>query len=276
MITVKQVKDKWGGIFVKGDVVENTGNRERITIRQHGEKYVNVNDYYDSYQVVSFTDRKHISNEMPCDGGLPIFIVNSCDEVVKGLAKEFEWNPNTYYPVKSWKPDLESLEKLANEKEEKPMTPSRSKAETAISTLDQLGYTFKGGELWEPPVVEKQYTYELVTDLDTNGIAKAMIDGEVFYTRDGSNSFKWNGERFVTSGDSRISVNGDFYRKVEKEIDWREEVCNYVNSLPQTYEPKLTLRVMNKSLLDFKSNTLSEKEFLEMCRVALRATGELE
>ena len=150
---------------------------------------------------------------MPCGGDLPVVVHIHGLGHGEGYIYKFNWaiEGGSFY-IKSWKPDLEELKKLSNKKEEKPMTPSRSKAETAISTLDQLGYTFKGGELWEPPVVAKQYTYELVTDLTTNEIAKAMIDGEVFYGENHKFEYKWLGNKFNIN-----LIDDEFYRRKEIE-----------------------------------------------------------
>lgn len=65
-------------------------------------------------------------------------------------------------------------------------------------------------------------TYELVTDLDLKGIARAMIDGEVFYNHNGGIEYKFESKNgyynFYSCGASAnvCTVSGDYYRKVEK------------------------------------------------------------
>lgn len=237
MITVEQAKEL-GVVFVGGDVSNGTTFNKDIAHSVNSTKLINL------CQVTSFAGRKHTGGEMPCGGDLPVVVKLHLGSTQTGRnASCFNWLiEGVAGDITSWKPDLEALEKLVNEKKGKTMP-------------------------------QKQYTYELVTDLDTNGIAKAMIDGEVFYGKDGCYIYKWNGDGFVNNRGNHILLNYKFYRKVEKQIDWRKEVCNYVNSLPDTHGTKLTL--VNNNVLKFKANILSEKEFLEMCRVALRATGEL-
>lgn len=61
----------------------------------------------------------------------------------------------------------------------------------------------------------------------------------------------------------------NIYIKVEKEIDWREELNEWQH----------TAKIGIYSPLDFEVSSLIETDpdkFLELCRVALRATGELE
>lgn len=76
-----------------------------------------------------------------------------------------------------------------------------------------------------PPKPKKtKVSYELVTDLDTNGIAKAMIDGETFYNNDGSESYKWGGGLFINQSYKEIIVKGKFYRRIENSLEWWEDL----------------------------------------------------
>lgn len=58
------------------------------------------------------------------------------------------------------------------------------------------------------------------------------------------------------------------YREVEKEIDWRDEVSDFLtnNNIPYRCNGHQYI----KTISDY-----TDEQFLEMCRVALRATGEL-
>ena len=73
-----------------------------------------------------------------------------------------------------------------------------------------------------------KYKYELVTDLTIIEIAKAMIDGEVFYSQLGENKYYWIGGEFRSEnvrGSSDIMKNWltyCFYRKVE--CDWTDNL----------------------------------------------------
>ena len=60
------------------------------------------------------------------------------------------------------------------------------------------------------------------------------------------------------------------YRKVEKEIDWREEVSNFVDD-KYSY-----ITIYENGAVDALLAASSNINFLELCRVALRANGEIE
>ena len=65
--------------------------------------------------------------------------------------------------------------------------------------------------------------------------------------------------------------DGDaLYRKVEKEIDWREEVSNFVDD-KYSY-----ITIYENGAADALLAASSNINFLELCRVALRANGELD
>lgn len=69
---------------------------------------------------------------------------------------------------------------------------------------------------------------------------------------------------------------GNVFRKVGKEIDWRDEVKSYLES---TCSESLRLDgdsfTISHPELDFIYEP-GDDEFLELCRVALRANGELD
>ena len=66
-------------------------------------------------------------------------------------------------------------------------------------------------------------TYEKV-EMSTNEIAKAMIDGEVFYSADGDYYYEWNGKSFTDSDGDCFYVFGHFYRRVETEVKWYDDI----------------------------------------------------
>lgn len=69
---------------------------------------------------------------------------------------------------------------------------------------------------------------------------------------------------------SQALNNGCCYRKVEKEIDWREDVSNFVDD-KYSY-----ITIHENGEVDALLASPSNINFLELCRVALRANGELD
>ena len=70
-------------------------------------------------------------------------------------------------------------------------------------------------------------TYEKV-EMSLNDIAKAMIDGAVFYNETGTISFRWVIKSFCNSMGSTICIEGDFYRKAETQDPWYENITKGV------------------------------------------------
>lgn len=66
---------------------------------------------------------------------------------------------------------------------------------------------------------------------------------------------------------------GCCYRLVEKEIDWQDEVVRFMEG-----EPKIGKQMKPELLreLNIEWDHMTDGDFLEMCRVALRANGEIE
>lgn len=148
---------------------------------------INELSNWDGLTVTSFTTRKHTGDEIPCDKNLPVSVELKDGDKICSLAGKFEWiNEDTSFPIVAWKPDLEELEKLATKKEEKLMA-------------------------------QKQYTYELVRNLTPNEIAKAMIDGEVFYSFNGKDKYHWENGMFVNKDGDYVSTRRSLYRKKEIE-----------------------------------------------------------
>lgn len=302
MITVKQAKEM-GVVFVEGDKC-----REINLSKCYADGwYLHTDDKIENFnncQIISFTERPHNGGEIPCCGDLPVVVEVIDGDHLRGLAHEYTWdNDGTIWPIVKWKPDLKAMGAILKDKEDikigmtnsdnslftrgtgelkDPMDSLDKASKAAIKTLQNLGCEYNGAEFWKPPVAtnisevtkaKTAITYELVTDLTTNEIAKAMIDGEVFYDGDGHEIYKWSGYCFEDNCGRAITIGGNFYRKVEKQINWREEVAAYVNS-------KFTGNALgvsdNGKIITIKHSAMRDQSFLEMCRVALRATGELE
>ena len=80
---------------------------------------------------------------------------------------------------------------------------------------------------------EKTYRYEKVTD-SIEKIAKAMIDGEVFYSQGGSDRFYWRLNGFGKNNLALTGLNGfDFYRRIE--VTERELEIEAAKDLYDTY-----------------------------------------
>ena len=80
-------------------------------------------------------------------------------------------------------------------------------------------------------------SYELVTDLTINEIAKAMIDGEVFYNYDGRYEYYWDGRIFTTSIGGYLSITGDIYRHIETPCEWWEDLDSLKYPIPLKHTP---------------------------------------
>lgn len=76
-------------------------------------------------------------------------------------------------------------------------------------TLDDLKTT-------KDATAKEKYAYELVEDMTLNEIAKAMIDGEVFYNYDGDSEYSWDGGKFISTYNSDVLATGEYYRRVSK------------------------------------------------------------
>jgi hypothetical protein len=64
------------------------------------------------------------------------------------------------------------------------------------------------------------------------------------------------------------------YRRIEKPVDWRDEVKNYLDSVCDENDDDFSGMTVSSTDWEFLFNP-DDDEFLEMCRVALRANGEL-
>lgn len=142
-----------------------------------------------------------------------------------------------------------------------------SKEESAIKTLEVLGYVYHGAELWEPPVKKPRTRteYEKVTG-SIFDLRNEFERGELYYN--------FGNEEWITYRDeASLAIGfkeGNIHRKVEKEIDWREEVRSFLKK--PSVDGKFSI---DKHCITIDC-TFSESEFLELCRVALRANGEIE
>ena len=100
---------------------------------------------------------------------------------------------------------------------------------TGADTSDRPQYTAGKTELTLKDFKPKQFKTEYVkADMSSAEIAKAMIDGEIFYSANGKYSYSWNGIRFVNHLGTDIGIVGKFWRKVETEIQWYENITKPV------------------------------------------------
>ena len=100
---------------------------------------------------------------------------------------------------------------------------------TNTDTCSDPQHTAGKTELTLKDFKPKQFKTEYVkVDMPSAEIAKAMIDGEIFYNKDGKRSYSWDGVRFVNHMRNTIEIVGAFYRKVETEIQWYENITKPV------------------------------------------------
>ena len=82
--------------------------------------------------------------------------------------------------------------------------------------------------------------YELVTDLTINEIAKAMIDGEVFYNN--CASYYWSGSRLEMEHEGEtydfiFHLGIKFYRRIETPCEWWEDLDSLKYPIPLKHTP---------------------------------------
>lgn len=113
--------------------------------------------------------------------------------------------------------------------------------------------------------------YEKVAE-SPRELFQAMLNGEEFYLFK-EELLNFDGNQFwrhTEDGKSRITFiedENEIYRKVEKEIDWRDEVNKAF--------PAIDFRDLD-SHNSHDLGCWQPESFLELCRVALRANGELD
>ena len=147
---------------------------------------------------------------------------------------------------------------------------------------DMLGQTMSEGEKIDDYECKKLTLSDLKprTRTEYEKVTESIFDlrdefgrGELYFDRD-----RCTGGIYVSSDQyQKIRDMNDFsqaalnniYRKVEKEIDWRDDICEWQH----------TKKIGIYTPLDFTVAHLISAhpdKFLELCRVALRANGEIE
>lgn len=100
----------------------------------------------------------------------------------------------------------------------------------------------------------------------------ALFDAGMLYTSE-------SGEQQIKTESELVSAlfADSVYKRIEKPVDWRKEVESYLESACQNETDEFDeFDGMIVSSTDWMcSYNPTDDEFLEMCRVALRATGEL-
>ena len=121
-----------------------------------------------------------------------------------------------------------------------------------------------------------KYKYTLV-DKSPEEIYRAMLDGEVFYEHDGEVEVYFDEDSFLsrdTNNGARKFIKGitnDNQICTREEVKWQDEVVYFLNHHTQGEG------FLDASLPDGKGKefTLSDEDFLEAARIALKAVGEL-
>ena len=139
---------------------------------------------------------------------------------------------------------------------------------TNTDTCSDPQHTAGKTELTLKDFKPKQFKTEYVkVDMPSAEIAKAMIDGEIFYNKDGKRSYSWDGVRFVNHMRNTIEIVGAFYRKVETEIQWYENITKPVPCWVSDTDPnakKIVFLVKERiadSDLPFTANTGSSWKY---------------
>lgn len=138
----------------------------------------------------------------------------------------------------------------------------RKRAELAADNINNLYNQL-------PSKPRTKEVYEKVTESIFN-LKEDFKNGKLFTKKFNQ---EWHQIKSEVQLGGLLSMNDDptkngIYRKVEKEIDWRDEVSDFVINNNIIYSCN-----GNKHIIALAEYT--DEQFLEMCRVALRATGEL-
>ncbi|AUR87532.1 hypothetical protein NVP1101O_121 [Vibrio phage 1.101.O._10N.261.45.C6] len=123
-----------------------------------------------------------------------------------------------------------------------PAKPNRTKESTAVETLERMGYEWKGGELWKPPVgIAPDYIKPKRTNVEYVKVefefawqaVKAFEDGEEFYTH-----FQSSGYVLVDKASGVIPhmEAGKLYSRIETEISARDLIENEIKTLGDKYK----------------------------------------
>lgn len=166
MITVKQCKEL-GIELIEGDKV----NGRTISKAQADATNFELSNIVAlDYRVDEFAWREN-TGEQPYSDNVTVEI--------ETISKQYDGKAYTsgvcdwrisdgFTDIKRYRPHLPSLEKMMNEKQEKKIEfdnidtrvqpdqlgPKRTEQSTAVETLRRMGYEWKGGALWKPPLGE--------------------------------------------------------------------------------------------------------------------------
>lgn len=124
-----------------------------------------------------------------------------------------------------------------------------------------------GEKLTQAPKMKVEYVpiEESIFDLE------ALFDGGMLYTSE-------SGEHQIKTESELVNAlfANSVYKRIEKPVDWVLEVESYLKSVCQNEAEDDEFDGMIVSSTDWMySYNPTDDEFLEMCRVVLRATGEL-
>ena len=130
-----------------------------------------------------------------------------------------------------------------------------------LDLMENTSVTVIGDLMKLTPLLRTRTEYEKVTE--------SIFDLRDEFERGGLYSYYMNGKHTkVTNEDDLLENYKDknLYRKVEKDIDWRDEVHECLSGIGYHWATPIA-EVINDDESDY---------FLELCRVALRANGEIE
>lgn len=126
-----------------------------------------------------------------------------------------------------------------------------SKEESAIKTLEMLGYVYHGAELWEPPVKKPRTRTEYVKVTESIfDLREEFERGELYHKFEHAREYS---KVKNTESLSQALNNGCCYRKVEKEIDERQEFIDELG--------KIQRRIGDCQLYDFYNAVFESGKF---------------
>lgn len=117
----------------------------------------------------------------------------------------------------------------------------------------------------KPPV---RVEYKKVTD-SIFDLRPDFEAGELYIYRGKHHQKVTNEQELMEFG-----CTGDLLRRIEKPVDWRDEVKSYLDSVCDEIDDDFSGMTVSSTNWEFLFNP-GDDDFLEMCRIALRANGEL-
>ncbi|AUR86341.1 hypothetical protein NVP1084O_134 [Vibrio phage 1.084.O._10N.261.49.F5] len=120
-----------------------------------------------------------------------------------------------------------------------PAQQKRTKESTAIETLEKMGFEWKGGELWKPPVGSApEYIKPKRTNVEYVKVIESIFDLKGEFER--GDLYVFNGGNYTEckyDGDVATGfVHAKLFRRIETEISARDLIENEIKTLGDKYK----------------------------------------